>query len=188
MPERTIFTVGHSTKSFSDLATLLAGHEIDVLVDVRSAPYSRMAPDFNRPRLEQIAPDAGFTYVFMGEELGGRPSDPLQYDEEGRALYNLMARDERFTRAISTLVEKSSTYRIAVMCSEGKPEGCHRELLVGRVLRERGVDVRHILPDGSIQDSSPTVSEPTLFDLGEPEWKSVQSVLRPGALRTSSQP
>jgi uncharacterized protein (DUF488 family) len=188
MPERTIFTVGHSTKSFSELAALLAKHQIGVLVDVRSAPFSRMAPDFNRPRLEQIAPAAGFTYVFMGEELGGRPSDSSHYDEEGRALYNLMARDEKFTRAMSTLVERSSTYRIALMCSEGKPEGCHRELLVGRVLREWGVEVRHILPDGSIQDSSSTITEPTLFDLGEPEWKSVQSVLRPGVLRTSSQP
>ncbi len=113
---------------------------------------------------------------------------PDQYDEDGRALYYLMSQSRDFTAAIDLLVERSEQHRVALMCSEGRPEHCHRHLLVGRVLQERGVDVRHIHPDGGLVLVVPPVPE-SLFPMSEDKsWKSFRSVLRAAPQKTSSRP
>lgn len=95
----------------------------------------------------------------MGRELGGRPQDSEFYDAEGFVLYSQIAESPLFLEGIDRLMKGIKTYRVAVMCGEENPANCHRRLLVGRVLAKRGVSVRHIRGDGTIQDEDELARE-----------------------------
>lgn len=186
-----VWSVGHSNHSFETFASLLGRHGIDCIVDVRSYPYSKFAPHFGREDISDELRRRGLRYLFLGEELGGRPSSEDHYDEDGHALYSRMAAEPSFEEAISRLVRGAHDYRIALLCSEGQPHHCHRRLLVGKVLAERGVELRHILPDGSLHAET-TVSisggcdQPSLFEEEGTPWRSIQSVSHRRRLNTSS--
>jgi uncharacterized protein (DUF488 family) len=188
----SIWTVGHSSHPIDAFLGLLAGERIEVVVDVRSYPFSRFAPQFNREELERALAAANLTYLFFGEELGGRPSRPHHYDADGHALYGEMAGEARFRKAIDRLLRGAQTRRIALMCSEGRPQDCHRRLLVGKVLAERGVTLRHIFPDASLVTEGEVSlaggegGQGALFDEGDQAWRSTQSVSRRRRLNTSS--
>jgi uncharacterized protein (DUF488 family) len=191
MPEPVgIWTVGHSNHAFDRFVELLRGERIECLVDVRSYPYSRFAPHFNHEELRSALPAAGVRYLYLGVELGGRPQRDEHYDADGHALYEPMSREPAFREAIDRLVRGAEQYRIALMCSEGQPDSCHRHLLVSKVLKDRGAVVRHILPDGSVSEMAE--GEPALQPQGsllEEElvpWRSTQSVLHRRRLSTSS--
>lgn len=185
-----IWTIGHSNHSFERFAELLIGEQIEFLVDVRSYPYSRIAPQFNRETLEVALREVGVRYLFLGEELGGRPSREEHYDERGRARYDRMAVTPKFRMAIQRLVRGCEEHRIALMCSEGEPRECHRRLLVGRVLTEHGVELRHVLRDGAILEEDVVALDPDegqeiLFG-EEAAWRSTRSVSRRRRLSASS--
>ncbi|MGH2544667.1 MAG: DUF488 family protein, partial [Ardenticatenaceae bacterium] len=137
--ERTIFTIGHSNHSLEAFVELLQRQGIEVLVDVRSQPYSRYASHFGSRSLKEVVAASGMRYVFLGNELGGRPGGAYFYDEEGYVLYGRVAASSLFLEGIARLEQGIESYRVAIMCSEEDPVGCHRHLLVGRVLRERGI-------------------------------------------------
>jgi len=82
-----LYTIGHSNHDQEHFCTLLQQHRIDVLADVRSQPYSRYTPHFNAEERKAALATHGIRYVFLGDQLGGRPRDPQHYDEQGRALY-----------------------------------------------------------------------------------------------------
>lgn len=144
---RTVFTIGHSTHALPRFVDLLRKHGITAVADVRSAPYSRFNPQFNRETLAEALAAAGIRYVFLGEELGARSKDPSCYDN-GRVRYQRLATTEAFKEGLDRVVRGAGEYRIALMCAEKDPLECHRTLLVGRALVERGISVQHILSDG----------------------------------------
>jgi uncharacterized protein (DUF488 family) len=152
----TLYTIGHSNQSLEEFIGLLRNHCIDVIVDVRSAPYSRWAPQFGKESLEQAVKLAGLRYLYLGSELGGRPDPDRRsdlYDAEGHALYYKMAQEDGFNDAIRRLHEGVARFRVAVMCSEEDPTDCHRRLLVGKVMTERwNVQLRHIRRGGHVDD------------------------------------
>lgn len=164
MSDRTlrIFTVGHSTHTQEEFEELLMRHEISAVVDVRSAPFSRFNPQFNRGVLDRNLKERGIAYVFLGRELGARSDDPGCY-EDGRVQYARLAKTELFQRGIDRVLLRAETHRIALMCAEKEPLECHRTLLVARVLVEQGVDVEHILGDGSLESYEATMDR--LLDL-----------------------
>lgn len=185
-----IWTIGHSNHTFERFAELLQSEGIEFVVDVRSYPYSRIAPQFNREELEVALCQIGARYVFLGEELGGRPSREEHYDERGRARYDRMAEEPAFRAAVARLLSGCRDHRVALLCSEGQPQECHRRLLVGKVLANHGVQLRHILPDGAVhQEKSVRLDsddgQETLFG-EETAWRSTQSVSRRRRLSTSS--
>lgn len=143
-----IFTIGHSTHTQEQFSGLLRDAGVTAVADVRSAPYSRRHPQFNREALRAALQAEGIAYVFLGRELGGRPSAPELYSE-GVADYEKMAQAEEFGAGLDRVIEGAQRYRVALMCSEREPLHCHRCLLVSRALAERGVRVSHILDDGS---------------------------------------
>jgi len=145
-----IWTIGHSNHTFERFAELLDGEGIEVVVDARSYPYSRIAPHFNREELDVALRRAGTRYLFFGEELGGRPSTEADYDEDGHARYDRMAERPGFQMAVQRLSSDAREHRVALLCSEGQPRECHRRLLVGKVLADHGVQLRHILPNGVV--------------------------------------
>jgi hypothetical protein len=193
MPESglMIWSVGHSNHSFENFAALLRAHAIECVVDVRSYPYSRFAPHFGREDLAAQLRPLGLKYLFLGEELGGRPASEDHYDDEGHALYGLMAAEPSFAAAIERVMRGARKYRVALMCSCGQPQDCHRRLLVGKVLADQGVELHHILPDGSLRlertVSVPgSMEQPSLFGNQGAAWRSIQSVSHRQRLNTSS--
>lgn len=144
-----IYTVGHSDHTIGALIDLLVVHGITLVVDVRSQPYSRWAPQFNRETLDRDLKKANIAYRFMGEVLGGRPVDP-ELHTDGRPDYRRMEETEVYQQAINELVDLVSTEHVALMCGEGDHLQCHRHLLISQTLLKRGAAVLHIKPDGRL--------------------------------------
>jgi uncharacterized protein (DUF488 family) len=187
---RAIWTIGHSNHTFERFAQLLHGERIEFVVDVRSYPYSRFAQHFNREQIESALGEEGIRYLFLGEQLGGRPTSDEHYDEQGRALYGRMAQQPSFRAAIQRLIDGADKHRVALMCSEADPHGCHRRLLVGKVLADSGLQLRHIFADETILientvDLRADNSQETLFG-EEMAWRSTQSVSHRRRLSISS--
>ena len=135
---------------------MLRQHGIDEVVDIRSSPYSRYASHFNHDSLAGSleAGGVGVDYLFLGGELGGRPADRSCYDADGRVLYDRLADTDLFDDGIRRVLYRAAERQVALMCTENDPLVCHRGLLISRELDGRGVDVEHILADGSLESHS----------------------------------
>ena len=142
-----LWTIGHSNTDIDTFIKLLRTHGIACVVDVRSAPYSRHVPHFNRPELHRLLEAFGIRYLYMGDALGGRIQD-----KEGTRprTYSRAASDPAFVSGIETLLKRAEDEKITVMCAEKDPNRCHRRHLISAYLDERGVEVRHILADGTV--------------------------------------
>lgn len=151
-----VLTIGYSTHSLEAFVALLRQHGVTALADVRSAPYSRFNPQFNKEALKSSLKAHGIKYVFLGLELGARSEDRSCY-ENGRVQYERLARTDLFLSGIERIVRGANDYRISLMCAEKEPLECHRALLVARALAERGVVVEHILADGSLESHEATM-------------------------------
>lgn len=149
-PSQHVLTIGHSNHSISRFLELLQQHTVTTIADVRSAPYSQYAPQFNKDPLRQTLKAEGIKYAFLGRELGARSTDPACY-ENGRVRYDRLERTDLFQAGMSRLVSGSASERIAILCSEKDPLDCHRTLLVARALIGCGVGVEHILANGSLE-------------------------------------
>lgn len=125
------------------------------IADVRSAPYSRRNPQFNKEPLKQALHEAGTVYSPMGDVLGGRPENPALW-RGPRPDYERIATSPSFCEGLGRIATGAQDYRIALMCAEKEPLDCHRCLLVARALKERGEPVHHILSDGTIEDHAAT--------------------------------
>ena len=121
-------------------------------MDVRSIPNSRWAEFANRNRLKGILESIRIQYIYLGDMLGGRPSDADSYDHQtGKADYQVIREKEYFKCGIKRILGGLNKYRVCIMCSEEDPTSCHRNLLVAESLRRSGVQVFHIRGDGRIQ-------------------------------------
>ncbi len=151
----TIYTAGHGLLPLEELLDNLSRHHVTAVVDVRSQPFSGRAPQFNKDALSAALKARGITYVWMGQALGGRPTDDLR-TATGAPDYERMAREPATVAALDKVVEAAKRRRIALLCSESRPEGCHRTRMLEPQLELRGAVVEHILPDGAL------TSQPTL--------------------------
>ena len=156
----TIYSVGYGGRTLDELVELLKRFGITHLVDVRTSPFSKFATDFNRDVLQERSPTFGVKYVFMGAELGGRPDCRDCYDEEGRVLYEVVKSQEFFRRGIRQLLKGASAEgrRLCMLCSERKPEECHRSKLIGEALTVENVEVAHISEEGQLLDQAQVMS------------------------------
>jgi uncharacterized protein (DUF488 family) len=144
-----IYTIGHSTHSWEDFLKLLATHNIEVVADVRSKPYSRFNPQFNREALASGLEAAGKRYLFLGKELGGKPQDPDRplADE---LVWEYVRSRPQFKEGLAKLLEEARQSKVCLLCAEADPARCHRGQLLAPELVDQGVEVRHILADGSL--------------------------------------
>lgn len=161
-----IFTIGHGTWALDGMVEMLRGHGVSHLVDIRTSPYSSHQPEFSRAALEKAAGRKGFVYVYMGDQLGGRPNQADCYTET-KVDYAKLCQKDFFKRGIARLLEsREQGLTVCLLCAEGQPAECHRTLLVGRALNDAGVAVEHFLPNGSTQTQAQVLAEPPSAQLG----------------------
>ncbi len=146
-----LFTLGHSNLEMSDFLGTLLRHELKVVCDVRSRPGSFRFPQFNRELLEARLTAAKIRYEFCGEQLGGRPQDQQFYLANGLVDYPKRRRAPAFVQAIDTAVALSKERKTAILCAEEDPLHCHRFLLIGPALLERGVVPVHLRRGGTAE-------------------------------------
>ena len=152
----TIFTIGHSNLDLEKFIQHLQKHRIQAAADVRSTPFSRRLPHFNKPELARALERANIAYYPAGDVLGGRPPSDRLYDPQGVADYPAMAQEPRFINALNVLQRTSATKRVVLICTEQDPINCHRTLLVANALSAKGSLIQHILKDATLEDHSRT--------------------------------
>lgn len=146
-----IYTIGYGNRSMEELVELLHHYDVKFLVDIRSQPYSRFKPEFSNDALEKRLKQHHIRYIFMGDTLGGRPKDSTCY-VDGRVDYAKVCEKPFYQRGISYLhTAWTKQLHVALMCSEAKPQECHRSKLIGNTLIERDIEVMHIDEEGKIK-------------------------------------
>jgi uncharacterized protein (DUF488 family) len=170
-----VYTVGYGSRTFDDLLEVLEARAIACLVDIRSAPYSRFRPEFSKAALEAALRERGIRYVFLGDHLGGRPDSPDCY-VDGRVDYDRVAEKEFYRKGIERIRRAHAQgMRLVLMCSEGKPEECHRSKLVGTTLTREGIPLAHLDEEGVPRSQEEVIARLTggQLDLfGDPSFTS----------------
>lgn len=146
--KESLFSIGHSNHELGDFLGLVGRAGITALADVRSQPYSRRHPQYNRPDLEAVLAQAGIAYVFLGHSLGGRPEDTDLYDAEGRVDYERVRKTDRFKHGLEELLAVKGK-KTVLFCAEEDPLDCHRGLMIAPALLESGEATCHLRGDGS---------------------------------------
>lgn len=173
--QRGLFTIGYGARTIDQFIAALQANGIEYLIDVRTAPYSKFKPEFSKDALQHRMERAGIRYVFMGDTLGGQPSDPACHTD-GKVDYDKVRAQPFFRSGIERLKNAfAQERRAAMMCSEGRPEQCHRSKLIGEALAAEGVPLCHIDEDGALLSQTEVINRLTQgqMDLfGQPAFTS----------------
>jgi uncharacterized protein (DUF488 family) len=137
----SVFTIGHGAHNFRTIADLLDRFGIATVIDVRSRPFSRHAPDFNKDTLAELATTTGFGYRWMGDTLGGLGDTPDPAS---------------FLASLHQVLTLARNAPVVLLCAEGEPSRCHRSTVLAPALEELGAQITHILSDGSTQLHQPS--------------------------------
>ena len=154
-----IHTFGHSNLSAESLVRMLKRRGIAQVIDVRSTPYSRHVPQFNRNNIRVTLERNGTGYTYMGDALGGRPQGDRLYDRDGRANYELMAQEKTFQDGVQQVERMAEDSHIALMCTEADQLRCHRTLLVSQELASRGMNIIHLMRDDQQESHEETMEK-----------------------------
>ena len=148
---RPLFTIGHSILEMGAFAKLLKDCGVELVADVRSVPQSARLPHFSHPALEKLLAAENISYLFLGEELGGRPDDSDAYRPNGVVDYAARRRSYAFQRGVERLLKELEERSVAMMCAEEDPLQCHRFMMVCPELVKLGVDPQHIRKGGQME-------------------------------------
>ncbi|MDD7234905.1 MAG: DUF488 domain-containing protein [Bacteroidales bacterium] len=145
--EDTIYSIGHGNKHFESFVNELKSFDIQYLIDIRSKPYSKWNPDFSQNPLQMNLKKANIVYVYMGDVLGGLPSDRSCYTDN-HVDYDKLSQKQFFKDGLNRIVTANSKkIRVAIMCSEADPAMCHRSKLIGQELFKLGIHINHIIAE-----------------------------------------
>jgi uncharacterized protein (DUF488 family) len=151
-----LYTIGHSNHPIGYFLALLAAHRIALVCDVRTVPYSRFHPQYNRRYLAAALEGAEIAYLYLGAALGGKPKGAGS-PEEASLRFAAIAETEEFRAGMRRLGDEARLRRTAILCAERDPARCHRTLLICPHL-PADLPVRHILADGSVQEEGAPLS------------------------------
>ena len=162
MKKSTIYSIGHGNKKIEDFIKELKSFDIHFLFDIRSKPYSKWNPQFNQNQLKFELKKNEITYVFVGDVLGGLPDDRSCYNYEGKVVYDLIKEKDFFKKGLERLTNANAKQiSLAIMCSESKPEECHRSKLIGQELLKKEVSLNHIVSNTRIKSQQTVMNELT---------------------------
>lgn len=157
-----IYTIGHSNHPTGQFIRLLQDQKIRQLVDIRSSPYSKYSPQFNKEMIEHYLKRERIKYLYAGKQLGGRPQDPECYKKRSiptddtdylhEVDYPVVMKKPWFLEGIASLLKVAEGDLTSIMCSEEDPAACHRHHLIAKFLNTEypGIDVLHMRGDGNI--------------------------------------
>lgn len=166
---KEIFTIGYSSFSIEVFLNTLKKYNITAIADVRSQPYSRFKPEFNRENLKGELNKSNIAYVFLGEECGARINDPKCFTD-GKVDYRLVAINPTFNKGLERIKKGLEKFSIALMCAEKDPITCHRTILICRSLLSAGIKIKHILSNGRVEEHKNSEQRlMRLFNLNHPD-------------------
>lgn len=158
----TVYSIGHGNKTIEDFIRELESFDIRYLIDIRSKPFSKWNPQFNQTSLKMAIERNGIKYVFLGDKLGGLPDDRSCYDSNGKVVYDFMKDKDFFKEGLNRLITANKkAIKIAIMCSESKPEECHRSKLIGEELLKLDISINHIIAENKAKSQKAVISELT---------------------------
>jgi uncharacterized protein (DUF488 family) len=171
----SVLSIGYGARTLAEFISALKQNGVEYLVDVRSSPYSKFRPEFSRDQLQNHLERAGIRYLFMGDTLGGQPHDPACHTD-GKVDYDKVRAQPFFQSGIERLRNAfAQQRRITLMCSEGKPEQCHRSKLIGEALTAAGIQICHIDEDDALLTQTQVIDRLTKGQLdlfGQPSFTS----------------
>lgn len=182
-----IYTIGHSSHSREYFIELLRSFHIQTVIDIRSVPYSKFVPHFNKEMIKQYLQSNGLYCIYMAQEFGARQEDPSLYHREGYLDFQKVRAQPFFKEGIERLKKGlTKEHSIALMCTEKDPIDCHRSILIAPALVEEDIDVIHILENGSSENQGqledrlvqlyfPLAEQQDLFSLLQEEKPSLVS-------------
>lgn len=149
------YTIGHSSHKAAEFISLLKQHDIKYVVDVRSSPYSQHAPQFNRELLKISLEDSGIGYIYMGDALGARYTNPeLFFNKRNIVDFQKVDQLPSFKKGIARVINGlEKGHKLSLMCAEKDPFDCHRFVLVSHALTKSGIRVLHIRENGELQST-----------------------------------
>jgi uncharacterized protein (DUF488 family) len=150
-----IYTIGHSNITQESFIEILKSHKLQLIVDVRSTPYSKYVPHFNRENINKSLKENNIRYIFLGSYIGGKPKDE-EYYKDGKVDYDLIAKTEHYKEGINKIMTLNRDENIVLMCSEEDPKSCHRHNLITQSLIKKGFEVIHIRKNGKINKITET--------------------------------
>lgn len=157
-----IKTIGHGNRKIEDFINLLSQYHTDTVIDVRTIPYSRFHPQFRQANLKASLEKAGVNYIFLGNELGGRPKNPDLYID-GSVSYAAVKQTELYKSGIQQVISLAKrNIKVTLMCSESDQNECHRKHLIADELNQIGISIFHINKVGGLEKHSIIVN-PSLF-------------------------
>ncbi len=162
-----LYSIGHSNHRTEHLIGLLRLHGIQTVADVRSVPYSRHHPQFSREAFERTLTAQGFSYVFLGKELGGLRQERECYHQH-QVDYEKVATLPVFQEGLRKLVDLTSSMKVVMLCAEQDPLACHRALLIARHVRGFVGEVLHIFRNGNVETHA-QIEERLLRDYAQQE-------------------
>jgi uncharacterized protein (DUF488 family) len=151
----TIYTIGHSKRSFDEFLKILQRFKIDALIDIRTLPGSKHNPQYNLETLSLSLIENGIEYYHF-KDLGGLRKARLGsvnggWEDASFRGYADYMQTEKFEEALKNLLELAKRKVICIMCAEAVPWRCHRSL-VGDALLARKIDVIDIF---NLKNSKP---------------------------------
>lgn len=145
-----IYTIGYTGFSAYEFINVLRDREINVVIDVRSTPYSERYPDYNKENLERVLKSNQIYYRNYIKEFGARQDNRNFYSSEGYLDFEVFSKSEQFLSGVEKIENSvAKGYKIVLLCAEKKPIQCHRTILVARAFHKLGYKVIHLLPDNA---------------------------------------
>ena len=160
-----VYTIGHSNLEALTFFQIIDKVSVEILLDVRSHPYSKYVPHFNRENLSSAITVRGLKYTYLGDRLGGHPDDPKLYDGKDHVVYERIAKLRPFQLAVTEVIGIASKGVAALLCTEEDPLRCHRHTLLARELLEHDIIVHHLRKDGRVQNARDLFGGPTSAQL-----------------------
>jgi uncharacterized protein (DUF488 family) len=157
-----IYTIGHSNIAQESFIDVLKQFKIQLVIDVRSSPYSKFVPHFNRENIKKTFKENDIKYIFLGNYIGGKPK-AMKYYQNGKVNYDLIEKSEHYKEGIDKIIELNED--LALMCSEENPYNCHRHHLITQTLLKNELEVIHIRKEGKTDK------------IAKPDRKDVQKTL-----------
>jgi uncharacterized protein (DUF488 family) len=153
---KQLFTIGYAAfESISSFSQWLHYYDVDAIADVRSVPYSKFRPEFNKETLTDNLRKNEIKYVFLGDYCGARIDDLSCY-VDGCVDYTKVKETGKFKHGIERIINGLANYNISLLCAEKDPLYCHRDILICRNLKSHNIPISHILAGGKLENNDST--------------------------------